>query len=106
LFKCLIRTFWKEVTWLIFLNVLTTVLSLVGPYIIKKLIDYVKTGKCPKEFMWAPMTNFSQPKEYGLILVALLILTQGITYFVQEHISFEQTLRSTLISNALIGMIQ
>lgn len=76
--------------WLVFLNILTTILSLVGPYLVKKLIEYVKTGKCPKEFMWISLADaFSQPKEYGLFLVVVLVLSQGMTYFVQEHISYE-----------------
>ena len=57
--------------------------------------------------MWIDVTDtFDKPKQYGMFLVAILVLSQGITYFVQEHISYEQNMKSSLISNTLVGMIQ
>ena len=44
MFNCILRAFWIDYFWLMLANALTAVLQLAGPYLIKKLIDYVKTG--------------------------------------------------------------
>ena len=76
----------------------------MGPYIIKQLIDFVKTGKNSWNITWDPF-YFSPETEYGLLLVFILILSQGITYLVSEHITFHQNMVGTLTSSALVGLI-
>ena len=41
----------------------------------------------------------------GLILVALLTVTQGLAYFITEHVSFYAAMTGVTSTNALIAMI-
>ena len=54
-------------------------MGLFGPLIIKKLIDFIKTGKNPYDYQWEPVTaeytNFDHHTEYGLALVVVLVVS-------------------------------
>ena len=87
--KSVMKAFWRDYVSLMFLNIFVTVLNLCGPYLIKQLIDYVKNGTNAWQIVWVPVTGvFTFDQEYGLLLVALLVVTQGLTYFVGEHILY------------------
>jgi hypothetical protein len=47
----------------------------------------VKTGRNAWNLTWDPI-YFSEETEYGLLLVSILVFSQGITYFIDEHISY------------------
>ena len=89
---------------LVFFYVVTTLMSLVGPYAIKELIGFVKTGKNAWNITWDPFF-FSEETEYGLLLVSMLVSSQAITYFVSEHISYYQSKVAALASSALVGLV-
>jgi ABC-type multidrug transport system fused ATPase/permease subunit len=97
-------TFWSDFLTLVFLNVLETLLTLLGPLLIKQLIDFVKTGKNAWRITWDPFW-FSLETEYGLLLVGILVMSQGFTYLVSEHITYHQNMIGTLTSCALVGLI-
>ena len=105
MFTSILIAFWKDFVLLIFLNIVTTVLSLSGPFLIKKLIDLIKTGKNAWEIEWEPISSLPQETEYGLLLVAILVMTQGVSYFVSEHITYKQNMVGTLSSSALVALI-
>ena len=73
----------------------------------KKLIDFIKKGKCPWDFEWTPISGelLSRDSEYGLLLVLALIFSQGFTYILSEHISYRKSVTSVRLSNALIAII-
>ena len=50
LFKSILSAFWKDFLVLVVLNIVSTGMGLLGPFIIKKLIDYIKTGKNPYDY--------------------------------------------------------
>jgi ABC-type multidrug transport system fused ATPase/permease subunit len=92
LFKSILFAFWKDFLMLVILNIVSTLMGLCGPFIIKKLIDYIKTGKNPYDYEWdpvtAPYTDFDHHTEYGLMLVGILVLSQGLNYIISEHITY------------------
>ena len=78
LFNSICIAFMPDYFKLMFANALMAVLQLSGPYMIKKLIDFVKTGKAQWNF---ELTDLNSGTEYGILLVAALVLSQGVTYF-------------------------
>ena len=50
LFKSILSAFWNDFLLLVILNIVSTVMGLCGPLIIKKLIDFIKTGKNPYDY--------------------------------------------------------
>lgn len=56
--------------------------------IIKKLIDFIKKGEISWKLNWVPITGLSFSTEYGLFLVFILVVSQGITFIVDENITF------------------
>lgn len=97
--------FWGYYRNLIFLNIFTTFLKLLGPMLVKKLIDFIKNGEISWKLSWDPVTRLSFSTEYGLFLVLLLVVSQGITFIVEEHITFSQEITSNFICNAVVGLI-
>jgi hypothetical protein len=75
LFKAILKAFWGYYRNLIFLNILTTFLKLLGPMIIKKLIDFIKKGDISWKLNWDPITGLSFQTEYGLFLVFILVIS-------------------------------
>lgn len=103
LYLSVVRAFWPNYIKLMLASIISALLQISGPFLIKKLIDFVKTGK--SAFNWEPVSSFAQETEYGLLLVLALVLSQGITYFVQEHTSYQKMVTSTQISHALIALV-
>ena len=64
----------------------------------------MKTGNNAWGITWDPF-YFTQETEYGLVLVGILVLSQGLTYLVSEHITYHQNMVGTLTSSALVGLI-
>lgn len=54
LFWSILKAFWTDFVLLILFNVVTTILNLTGPYMIKQLIDFVKTGENVWGITWDP----------------------------------------------------
>ena len=58
-------------------------MSLLGPVIIKNLIDFVKTGKVPEQAQGA-LETFGLglwPEDLkGLLLICVLVLSQSLSY--------------------------
>lgn len=75
LFKAVLKAFWGYYRNLIFLNILTTFLKLLGPMIIKKLIDFIKKGEISWKLNWIPISGLSFNTEYGLLLVFMLVVS-------------------------------
>lgn len=73
----------------------------------KKLIDFIKKGKCPWTYEWTPIFGelLTRDTEYGLLLVLALVVSQGFTYILSEHISYRKSVTSFKLSNALIALI-
>lgn len=80
-----------------FLNGCQACLNLCSPFIIKPLIEYVKTG----ENAWSPTIEFwdtsdveylkwlTPQTQYGLSLAFMLVFTQGFGYILAETINFK-----------------
>jgi ABC-type multidrug transport system fused ATPase/permease subunit len=108
-----IRQFAWQYTVIMAYNFLQTCLTLVAPFIIKYLIDYIKYGENP----WADKFNFwdtsdiswlswlTRDLQYGLTLVMILNLSQLLSYIIQENIWFWQQVLGAKSTNALIGLI-
>ena len=105
LLKSVVRAYRGDFLALLIYNILTTLTIFSGPLLIKKLIEYVKTGNTSSKLVWESFTSLSYNTEYGLFLVLLLILSQGLNYLMAEHIKYRETIVSTLSSNSLIAMI-
>lgn len=56
----------------LFINILTTMLNLSSPYLIKHIIDFINTGE-------------DRPVSEGLLYVALLVASQSMYYIISEH---------------------
>lgn len=109
----MIRQFAWQYTVIMAYNFLQTCLTLVAPFIIKYLIDYIKYGENP----WADKFNFwdtsdiswlswlTRDLQYGLTLVMILNLSQLLSYIIQENIWFWQQVLGAKSTNALIGLI-
>jgi ABC-type multidrug transport system fused ATPase/permease subunit len=73
------------------LNFISSGLDLSSPFFVKRLIDFI--------------SNKEEDTWLGLMLVALLVLTQIISYFINEHINFYQKMIGVKSTNALISYI-
>ena len=73
--------------------------------LVKKLIDFIKRGEISWKLSWDPITGLSFTTEYGLFSVLLLVLSSGVTFIVEEHITFSQEITSNFICNAVVGLI-
>jgi len=74
-----------------FWQLIVTFLQLASPFLIKAII------------------NFIQQKEtdttWGIILLSTLMVSQGISYFIREHLTLYQRMTGYKATNALIAMI-
>ena len=75
------------------LNILTTMLNLFSPYLVKQIIDYINSSD--------PNLHVSD----GLFYVALLVASQSIYYIVSEHLDFYQRMIGVKSTNAMIALI-
>ena len=66
-------------------------LQLASPFILRALILFIKDPD---------QTQFT-----GIVLVACLTLTSGLSYLINEHVSFYTTMTGAISTNALIAMI-
>jgi len=115
LFKaCLWSYKWQYMITMI-LTITSSILSLSSPFLIKPLIQYIKTG----ENVWSEQYGIEffdftgnkylewikQDMQYGICLALMFVLSQGFGYLVTENISFRQTMVGSKSANALIGLI-
>ena len=74
------------------INVLTTMLNLSSPYLIKHIIDFINTDE-------------DRPVSEGLTYVALLVASQSMYYLISEHQDFWQRMIGVKSTNAMISLI-
>ncbi len=75
------------------INILTTMLNLSSPYIVKKIIDFINNEK-PDKDTWD-----------GLTYVILLVASQSLYYLISEHLDFRQRMIGVKSTNAMISLI-
>lgn len=113
LFKAVLLSYKKEYFYIMFLNVLLSLLRMAAILIVHPLVDYVKTG----QNAWASfmpfyvfpessfLNGFTPEAQYGITLALLLILSQAISFILSENITFKQAFLGTKSTNALIGFV-
>jgi hypothetical protein len=100
------KAFRVQIFTLTILNAVTTLLNLLGPLLIKALIEYVKTGEIQNDLKWVhDLMGISSGTEYAYILVAFLVLSQGFSYFLRQHVKFHEELMSAVCSATLTSLI-
>lgn len=92
------NTFRWDYAKLMALTSLTAVLNLVGPFIIRPMVDFIKTG----ENAWADWCPFfdtsnntllywlTPEKQYGCTLALLLVGVKSTNYLLQEIVDYKQ----------------
>lgn len=113
LISAVFASFRREYFRLIVYNAIQAVLTLLGPFFVHFLVDYVKTGQNP----YAADLHFfdtsgidrlewlTQEMQYGMALALCLVVSQGIAYVLAENTSYRQQMIGAKSTNALIGLI-
>lgn len=74
------------------------VLSFASPYLILKLVAFIKDGADDPEFTWESVRP-------GVIYAGVLCGTQILSYFISEHMAYFNVLTGRRSSNAVIAFI-
>mmetsp|Transcript_17853 Transcript_17853/g.30300 ORF Transcript_17853/g.30300 Transcript_17853/m.30300 type:complete len:578 (+) Transcript_17853:575-2308(+) len=109
--KAVFRSFQREYIIIVLMNAIQATLQMSSPFVIKPLIQYVKTGENawdvhyfdPPESGW--LSLLTPEKQYGLTLSLILVLTQAVSYLLSEQIQFKQSMIGSKSTNALVGLI-
>lgn len=113
LFYTVFNTFKWDYLRIVALTTITAAMNICGPFLIDPLIDFIQNGKQPKDD-WFPVWDTSgiswlswldADRQFGLSIAMAIVLTQALTYVVQETVSFRQALIGCQSCNALIGLI-
>lgn len=96
LFKAVIRLFLGEYLLVMLFNFIQTLITILTPYLVKYLIDFIKTGENP----WAHIFDFwdtskvswlswmTRDLQYGVAMVLVLNLSKLIAFFINEQLYF------------------
>ena len=96
LINSVFASFKSAYAFLFFLNAIQSILTLMGPFFINFLVEYVRTGKNPYK-QYVPFFDTSDNEnlkwmtadmQYGLTLSLCLVLSQAIAYILTEYTSF------------------
>ena len=91
MFKAVLLAYRWEYTVAILWNLLIAALQLISPFLLRWLILFIR--------------DRNDNTFEGLVLVALLTLSQGLAYLIQEHIAFYARMTGCKSTNAMIAMI-
>ena len=93
--------------------VLLCALTCVSPFLIKLLVQYIKTGVNPykdtyefgafdadSRFVWA-----TPDVQYGMTLAVVFVLSQMVQFFLQEYAWFNMQILTAHMTNSVIGMV-
>ena len=96
MFWTVFLTFKREYAGIMALTTITSLMNLCGPFIINPLISYIRDGTIPDWLLergitfwdsgdWPEWLTWLTPtKQYGLSLATILVLSQALSYIVQE----------------------
>ena len=91
LLKAVLRAYKREYAITTSLAMFVCCLQIVSPFILKALIDYINDRR---------ESTFE-----GIMFVVLLVLSQGLVYIINEHLTFYSRITGNQTTNAMIAMI-
>jgi ABC-type multidrug transport system fused ATPase/permease subunit len=89
--KALFAAFKGELCYAIFWNFVVTILQLMTPFLLRNIILFIQ--------------NKEADTTYGVTLLSILMVSQGISFFIREHMTLYQRMTGFKATNALIAMI-
>lgn len=74
------------------------ILNFLSPFVVLKLINFIEDGVQGEELTWDSVRP-------GVILSGILVGSQLVSQFIQQHIQYNQVMTGVRSTNAVIAMI-